>query len=432
MEEKIRSPAIRGIRMRLQRALIITALCFVPAQATAQDVPPREILDKIIPQLPKPLPPAKISFHSTGAGTDDACRMQNFDMTLQRENGGAPNKYSVLLNPQPQGGAVTPRQLLAVITRLAVDADGSERAYHPEDPYGQGVCEQRMDAGGKVALRGVCALDTFGPSGIRVFLEDKRARLVDRNKPPKDAAPSLADTWKDVWPLIRDRKLKSYDLKSVAPNAPAGYNLFYWKEKKLTALTKRAIIPSTRDGYPCVRGPESRNPGYFIAATTLTRSGPVRPDGCEPLSYLDAAEIPFFVLPGGNFGHIEIGDIVIGHFKTPTEEHIAFGVAGDAGPIEQFGEGSIAFHLALRGKMSAPVMNVQDVNALDIDGEFLKKKNATLAILVLGGTKKRLGGNYARENIEKIGREELTRWNGGGERLTERLNACVTKAKPAQ
>ena len=195
---------------------------------------------------------------------------------------------------------------------------------------------------------------------------------------------------------------------------------------------KRAIIPSTKDGYPCVRGSESRYPGYFVAATTLTRPGPVRPDGCEPLSYLDAAEIPFFVLPGGDFGHIEIGDIVIGHFKTSNEEHVVFGIAGDAGPIEQFGEGSIAFHLALRGKAGAPVMNVQDVNALDIDSDFLKQKNATLAILVLGGTKKRLAGNYSRENIEKIGRDELARWNGGGERLTQRLNACVAKAKPAQ
>jgi len=418
--------------MRLTSALFFTALFLVPAQARAQDIPPRELLDKIIPQLPKPLPPAKISFRPTGAGADDSCRMQNFEMTLQRENGGAPNKYSVLLNPQPQAGAVTPRQLLAVINRLAVDADGSERAYHPEDPYGQGACERKTDDRGNVRWRGVCALDTFGPSGIRVFREAERARLVDRSKPPKDGTISLAESWKEMWPLIRDRALKAFDLKAVAPDAPAGYNMFYWKEKKLTALTKRAIIPSTRDGYPCVRGPESRYPGYFVAATTLTRPGPVRPDGCEPLSYLDAAEIPFFVLPGGDFGQIEIGDIVIGHFRTPTEEHTVFGIAGDAGPIQQFGEGSIAFHLALRGKAGAPVMNVNDVNALDIDPAFLKGENAKLGILVLGGTKKRLNGNYSRENIERIGREELAHWNGGGARLTERLNACVAKAKPVQ
>ena len=196
--------------MRLPTAFsIFTALCFVPAPASAQDIPPREILDKIISQLPQPLPPAKISFQPIAStGTDDACRMQNFEMVLKREDAGTPNKYSVLLNRQPDGAAAAPRQLLAMITRLAVDADGSERAYHPEDPYGQGVCERRMDAGGKVALSGVCALDSLAPSGIRVFLEDKRARLIDPNKPPKEGVPSLADAWKDVWPLIRDRKLK--------------------------------------------------------------------------------------------------------------------------------------------------------------------------------------------------------------------------------
>jgi hypothetical protein len=418
--------------MHLRHALTLMALCFVPVQASAQDVPPREVLDKIISQLPHPLPPAKISFQPiASAGADDACRMQNFNMVLKREDASTANKYSVLLNRQPDGAPAVPNQLLAMITRLAVDADGSERAYHPEDPYGKGVCDRRMDAGGRVALSGVCALDSMAPSGIRVFLEGERAKLVDPSKPPKEGVVSFADSWKDIWPLIRDRKLKSHDLKSVAANAPGGYNMFYWKERKLTALTKRAIIPSTNDGYPCVRGSESRNPGYFIAATTLTRPGAMRADGCEPSSFIDAADVPFFVLPGGNFGHIEIGDIVIGYLKSGRTERVAFGVAGDAGPIEQFGEGSIAFNQILLGKAGEPVINVRDVNALDIDSDFLKGENATLSILVLGGTKKRLNGNYTRENIERIGREELARWNGG-ERLTERLNACVAKARPAQ
>ena len=419
--------------MRLSHALFLTALCFVPALASAQDIPPREILDKIIPQLSHPLRPAKISFQPTAsAGVDDSCRMQNFDMVLKRENASTANTYSVLLNRQSGGAPAAPNQLLATITRLAVDADGSERAYHPEDPFGKGVCERRMDTRGRATLSGVCALDSFSSSGTKVFLEAQRMRLVDPAKAPKDGAPNLADAWKDMWPLIRDRKLKAYDLKAVVPTAPAGYSMFYWKERKLTAFTKRAIIPSTSDGYPCLRGPESRYPGYFVAATTLTRPGAVRADGCEPSSFIDAAEVPFFVLPGGNFGHIEIGDIVIGYLKSARAERVAFGIAGDAGPIEQFGEGSIAFNQILRGKAVEPVMNVREVDALDIDKDFLKDEHATLAILVLGGTKKRLNGDYSRENIERIGREELARWNGGGERLTERLNACVARAKPAQ
>ena len=419
-------------------ALFFAALCFVPTHASAQDakaqdLPPREILDQIIRQLPKPLPPAKISFEpQASAGADEACRMQNFQMTLARESGGAANRYSVLLDPQPSGSAA-PRQLLAVITRLAVDADGAERAYHPEDPHGKGVCREERDAAGRSVLNGICALDNFNPSGIRLYRDAQRARLLNPDKPaPKDDTPNLAALWKDMWPLIRDRKIKAYDLKAAVAGAPAGYNLFYWKERKLTALTKRAIIPSTNDGYPCVRGAESRHPGYFIAATTLTKPSAERADGCAPGRYIDASEVPFFVLPGGDFGHIEIGDVVIGFFKSGAVERIAFGVAGDAGPIEQFGEGSIAFNQALRGKAGEPVMNVQEVNNLDIDSSFLKEQGATLAILVLGGTKKRLGGNYARENVERIAREELVRWNGGGERLTARLNACLAKAKPVQ
>src|SRR6202030_2679204 len=104
--------------------------------------------------------------------------------------------------PQPAGAAAAPNQLLAMITRLAVDADGSERAYHPEDPLGKGVCERRLDAGGKVALSGVCALDSFSSSGTKVFLEAQRLRLVDPSKAPKDGAPNLAEAWKDMWPLI--------------------------------------------------------------------------------------------------------------------------------------------------------------------------------------------------------------------------------------
>ena len=157
--------------MRMQHALFLTALCFLPAQASAQDIPPRELLDKIITQLPPPLPPAKISFRpQPGASTDDTCRMQNFEMVLEREDAGSPNKYSVLLNRQPDGALAAPRQLLAVITRLAVDADGSERAYHPEDPYGQGVCERRMDAGGSGGGSWVMILSRSSRGGISCAL----------------------------------------------------------------------------------------------------------------------------------------------------------------------------------------------------------------------------------------------------------------------
>jgi hypothetical protein len=397
--------------------------------AVAQDLPPPGILEKIIPQLQEPLTAARIVFKPKASGNDALCNMQNFEMTLERDGKGTPNKYSVLLNQQ-QSENVVPRQMLALVNRIAVDADGAARAYHPEDIYGKGVCERKKDANGKEIWSGVCALDSFASSGIRIFDGSTRVRFPSFTKQPKEAEEASA-RWKEFWSLIRDKKLPAIDFKKIAgPLAPEGYRMFYDKETNRSAFFKRAIIPHTRDGYPCLHSEESRYPGYFLTATTLTQASAVRADGCAPTRYIDPLEIPFFVFPGGSIGSAQLGDVVIGFYKSGGTERIAFGIAADAGPIEQFGEASVAFNQILLGQTSKPVMNIDDVNSFHISSERLKKENATLAILVLGGTKQRLSGNYSRENIDKVGRAELARWNGGGADMKARLKACLGQMKP--
>lgn len=417
---------------RLSHSLFMAGILadtFLAGSAAAQDLPPPGILEKIIPQLQEPLTSARIVFQSKASKTDTLCNMQNFEMTLERDGRGTPNKYSVLLNPQ-QGENTVPRQMLALVDRLAVDADGAARAYHPEDIYGKGVCERKKDSKGKEIWSGVCALDSFASSGIRVFDGASRVRFPSLTKQPKEAEEATT-RWKDFWSLIRERKLPSIDFKKIAgPLAPDGYRMFYEKETKRSAFFKRAIIPHTRDGYPCLHGEESRYPGYFLTATTLTQPSIVRADGCAPTRYIDALEIPFFVFPGGSIGSAQLGDIVIGFYKSGGVQRVAFGIAADAGPIEQFGEASVAFNRILLGQTNKPVMNIDDVNSFHISSDQLKKENATLAILVLGGTKQRLDGDYSRENIDKVGRAELARWNGGGADMTARLNACIKQAKP--
>lgn len=409
---------------RLPPALAVASI-FLAYSAAAQDLPPPGVIEKIIPQLQEPLAAARITFQPTQTKVESACGMQSFEMTLARDDGGRPSRYPMLLDSRHGANAV-PRQVLAVIDRLAVDADGAERAYHPEDVYGKGICARKKNG----ALSGICALDGFASSGIRIFDGAERVRFPSPLKQPKESA-EVVERWKNFWALIRDRKLPSIDFKQIGgPLAPEGYRMFYWKERKLSAFFKRAIIPETKDGYPCLRGAESRYPGYFVAATTLTRPSHVRDDGCAPGRYIDALEIPFFVLPGGSVGAAQIGDIVIGFYKSGHIERLAFGIAADAGPIEQFGEGSVAFNQILLGQTSRPVINIDDVNSFHISGERLKKENATLAILVLGGTKEQLNGNYSRENIEKTGRAALARWNGGGTNMTARLQACLRQAKP--
>lgn len=412
---------------QLSHSLFAAIVLTTPAMA--QDLPPRGVIEKIIPQLQEPLRAARIVFRPKASKTGALCAMQNFEMALEREGKDKPNQYSVLLNPQP-GTPAVPRQMLAVIHRLAVDADGAERAYHPEDVYGKGTCTRKKDSRGREILSGTCALDSFVSSGIRIFDGAERVRFPSPAKQPKESAEVVA-RWKEFWALIRDHKLPSIDFQKIAgPLGPDGYRMFYWKEQKLAAFFKAAIIPQTKDGYPCLRGRESRYPGYFITATTLTQQSHVRPDGCAPTRYIDSLEIPFFVLPGGSIGTAQMGDIVIGFYKTGNTERIAFGIAADAGPIEQFGEGSVAFNQILLGQTKKPVINIDDVNSFHISSERLKKDKAALAILVLGGTKQRLNGDYSRANIDRVGHAELARWNGGGANMTTRLNACLEQMRP--
>jgi hypothetical protein len=397
-------------------SLLALALCAGVARADvppAQDAPPPGLLQAILRHLGGGKPsPTRIAFQAppSGGKTDDLCRMQQFDMLLTRGESVA-RKYSVMLDRQTADAPARPRQMLAVLTRVTVDADGSTRAYHPEDPEGGGTCTRVRTADGRETLEGVCALDKFSSGRIYVFRGPERLQ--------KD---QLVREWKDFWPLIRDRKLKSFELKDLAgPNVPEGYYLFYWKERNMTALFRNTIVPATRDGYPCVHGRESRFPGYFVAATTLNQNGGARNDGCTPARFIDAEQIPFFVLPHGGFGDVGIGDIVVARLKRDGADRVVYGVIADAGPPTQLGEGSIALNASLLGKRGDTVMNVRDVDALDIDGP-------AVSVLVLGGTRDMLKGDYSRRNIEAIGRREFWHWSGADGDPLRRLDACMAQA----
>jgi hypothetical protein len=62
--------------------------------------------------------------------------------------------------------------------------------------------------------------------------------------------------------------------------------------------------------------------------------------------------------------------------------------------------------------------------ALDIDS------GRVITVLILGGTKRLLNGDYSRSNVETVGRAEFARWGGRGINTTERLNACIARARP--
>lgn len=416
MAESLRDPFFCVVSFALLLA------CATPAYA--QDAPPPDILNSIIGDLGRRVPSPPPVFDKAAALVPDAaCRLQPFDMTLMKGT-SRQRRYAVLADD------AAPKQMLVRISRLSVDADGSERAYHPHDPSGRGVCTRKKGPNGRERLAGICALDGFSSGGLRLYRETKQIPLMTKVNGANTLNPDFDREWKNVWPQIRDRKLKAFTLEALTGrnDLPPFYYLFYDKARRATFLMKNNIIPTDRAGYPCLRGAESRYPGYFVAATTLQRSGvKERADGCTPLSFIDAEAIPFFVLPHSRTGGIGVGDIVIGHLKTPRGERLVYGFAAETGPPGQFGEASYAFARMLRDDVPESPANVIDVYRADIGPSWLRKRGASLSILLLGGTKALLRGDYSKGNVERVARDEFVKWSGGAN--TRRLDACAASAK---
>jgi hypothetical protein len=429
-------PSIGFALCRNVSLLVAISLC--PNNLFAQALPPSDELHQIILQLNEDDAGVTVSVkpskefqlrglrYEAGSRTDEVCNMQHFSMVLTNDRTGKSNTFSVLLDRQANSNAIVPQQLFALTKVLHVDADGSPRAYHPLDPNGKGVCRFTRKEKGRYAAEGVCALDVFSSGGIKVF-----------SGATKLAGDELERKWKPFWLQINNHKVAAADLNNLSvERAKQDYYLFHSKERDLTALFKRAIIPSTNAGHPCTFAEAAPFPGYFVAATALTHNADqdiaegngaaeIAPSECKPARYLNAELVPFFVLPGGKVGNARVGDIVIAYAEIGGEERTVYGVVGDGGPTQSFGEGSIALIQSLLGKHDEPVMNNASLNALDIGPD----SKITVGILILGGTKELLNGNYRRENLEAIGRQELARWGEKSPNPSWRLKSCYAQAK---
>jgi hypothetical protein len=391
--------------MGFRRALFAFLLCLGPlCPASAQDVPPMDTLNAMVRQITgKPVPTA-ITFDRRSGASGGACALQSAQMNLTR-NGSTARSFSVLVDDVT--GADAPKVFFATLSRVAVDADGSGRAYHPEDPLGSGVCQRTTGPDGKPGLSGICALDQFSSGGAYVF--------SGTQKLSKDA---FVSNWTTMWPKIRDRSLKPIVLASVVPDVPKEFYFFHWRERGLTAFFKDNIIPKDNEGYPCrYQASDGARNGYFISSTTLEAKTTPRADGCAPNRYLDSEIVPFVVLPKGGFGKVRIGDVAVVRYK----DRVVYAVVGDAGPATKLGEGSIALNAQLLGKFGEPFLNMKATWTLDIDS------GGAVSILVLGDTASLLNGNYSPLNIESVARRELSRWSGAGDPLA-RFEACRTIA----
>jgi hypothetical protein len=97
-----------------------------------------------------------------------------------------------------------------------------------------------------------------------------------------------------------------------------------------------------KTGTPIIQGPDDPAPGYYISTTSLQDTSKKRTD---PTQYVDAENVPFFVLPGNSRFGASLGDfgVVINSMHGKT----CGCIYADSGPPGKIGEGSIALAEAI-------------------------------------------------------------------------------------
>lgn len=147
-------------------------------------------------------------------------------------------------------------------------------------------------------------------------------------------------------------------------------------------------------------------PGYFISTTALVNKG--IQDQTDPKRYVDAASIPYIVLPREAFGglyDLKLGDLAAVYCK--ANNTLAYAIVADIGPRGQYGEGSPKLIEDL-GK--DPYANGRAKHGFN-DGE--------IDYVIFSGT----GDGYgkAADEIRSQGEAAFNKW-GGLERLKAKFN----------
>jgi hypothetical protein len=152
------------------------------------DLPPQEVIDAVFSQGPSP-PVQVLVEKPAGSKPDLLCRLTPADLHVTR--GDEARTYKMLVEA-PDRKPLNPTKVFLRVSRFTVDADGSSRAYHPDDPLGIGVCEPGKSS--------VCALDELPNADVGLF---KGTKQVEH-----DTAEDRADyltTWAKAWSLRKCR-----------------------------------------------------------------------------------------------------------------------------------------------------------------------------------------------------------------------------------
>ncbi len=370
-------------------AISFAAMCAhgAAAETKQRELPPQAIIDAVVPHEAEPPVFASVKTPD-GAITDPLCGLAAANLNVSR--GDKTRTYKILIDPSA-GNPPQPDNVFLRVIRLTVDADGSSRAYHPDDPLGVGICEPGKST--------TCALDRLSSADIAVF------QGTDEIKPHKTAEDSAEylTTWAKAWSLIA-ANLKASLTHQTDPRIPDPYALYYFGAENLTVVFKTTIIPF-KDGAPCMRSAKAGDPGYFVAATSFTKTKVKPKTVCDPTNYLDSSKVPFFVVPGDTFGNVKTGDIAVG---VASGNRVVYGIVGDRGPPFKMAEASIAFNSRLLGRKT-PLINAADQDNIDI--ALPTDHISAMGVLILGGSRAALKGDFSADNIATVGDRLLKVWS---------------------
>jgi len=157
------------------------------------------------------------------------------------------------------------------------------------------------------------------------------------------------------------------------------------------------------NGHPVVQGKNDPAPGYYVSMTSLY--DPSISSERDPHRFVDAASIPYVVLPPERFKHAQLGDFatVINLQNGKVSGAI---VADQSAPDLPMGEGSIALAVAL---------------GIDADPRRGGVEKGVAYVIYPGSGN---GKPRALEEIDSNSRENFRKWGG-----LEKLRDCANPAK---
>lgn len=296
------------------------------------------------------------------------------------------------------------REAVFARRRLQVNTDGAENSYHSD----------RINADD----RSVGAVNIVCNANVKLYPQTwwSFLRRPEPLKCYKNSGVSVEPRYMEIYKAIKSGDWKPAEGHRIEFN----WNILAKKQSDSFWLW-RMFEPDR----PCVN-----ERGFFVSRTKLMHYAPK--NQCDQRAYLDSNEEKAVVLPQhwfADWSSQEVarwasflpGDIVVAY--RPAEgsnpETWVFGIVGDSGPLQKFGEATMAFNWQLQrnsGDIREKIRTYKD--ALMLDTDMLKPQE--IPLLVLERTAPALGDNYSAANIETQARKEFAKWGGEA-----RFKACL-------